>query len=166
MVDPSEDETSTRYHKQLPSDNAADYITVEEAAALLDLSTRQVSRYGKGADARLRTRRVGKRILYHHGDVEALARDFQIARTPPPPRPAPPRPEPSPLLPPLEGRPDPLEIGPLIVLQEAAAIAGVSEITLRDYARRGRLRAKKLGRQWFTTAAAITEYLESRKDIH
>jgi hypothetical protein len=144
------------------SDSTADYITIEEVAALLDLSSRQASRYGQGEGARLRTRRAGKRILYHRGDVESLGRDFQVARTPPPPRESPPIPEPSPLLPPLEGRPDPLEIGSLISLSEAAEYAKLSKKSLHNYARIGRLRARKLGWQWVTTRAAIDEYLASR----
>ena len=88
------------------SDDAAAYITVEEAAALLDLSTRQTGRYGRGEGARLRTRRAGKRILYHRSDVELLARDLQVARTPPPSRPTPLPPTPSSLLPSLENRLD------------------------------------------------------------
>jgi hypothetical protein len=145
------------------SDDAAAYITVEEAAALLELSTRQVSRYGKGEGARLRTRRAGKRILYHRGDVESLARDLQVARTPPPLRPTPPQPTPSPLLPPLEGKPDPLEVGRLISLSEAANLAKLSRKSLKIYAAQGRLRARKIGSQWVTTQAAIEEYLYSRR---
>jgi hypothetical protein len=145
------------------SDSTADYITIEEVAALLDLSSRQASRYGKGEGARLRTRRAGKRILYHRGDVESLARDFQVARTPPPPRESPPVPEASPLLPPLEGRPDPLEVGSLISLAEAATYAKLSENSLRGYVMRGRLRAKKIGWMWVTTQTAVDEYLSSRQ---
>ncbi|NNJ13339.1 helix-turn-helix domain-containing protein [Chloroflexales bacterium ZM16-3] len=145
------------------SDSTADYITIEEVAALLDLSSRQASRYGKGEGARLRTRQAGKRILYHRGDVESLARDFQVARTPPPPRESPPTPEASPLLPPLEGRPDPLEVGSLISLAEAAEYAKLERGTIHDYVKKGRLRAKKIGSQWVTTYAAVDEYIESRK---
>jgi excisionase family DNA binding protein len=144
------------------------YITVEEAAAILDLSTRQVHRYGSGESARLRTRRAGRRRLFHRGDVESLAADLAVARhpLPPPPRKETPPPLPSPLLPELGDRPDPLTIGELISLQEAAAYAGITKDTLHNYVKRGRVRARKLGWQWVTTQAAIDEYVASRrKDI-
>lgn len=57
---------------------------------------------------------------------------------------------------------DPLTIGELISLQEAAGYAGLSRDTLHNYARLGRLRAKKIGWQWLTTRAAVDAYLQSR----
>ncbi len=57
---------------------------------------------------------------------------------------------------------DPLKIGELISLQEAAEYAGLEKSSLHNYARRGRLRAKRLGPIWVTTKAAIDEYLASR----
>ena len=57
---------------------------------------------------------------------------------------------------------DPLTIGELISLQEAADYAGLSAETLVNYARRGRLKAKKIGWMWVTTHTAIDEYLTSR----
>jgi excisionase family DNA binding protein len=57
---------------------------------------------------------------------------------------------------------DPLTIGNLISLQEAADYAGLTKDTLHNYAKRGRLKAKKIGWMWVTTRAAIDEYLQSR----
>ncbi|HEX9439382.1 MAG TPA: helix-turn-helix domain-containing protein, partial [Roseiflexaceae bacterium] len=49
-----------------------------------------------------------------------------------------------------------------ISLQDAAEYAGLSRDTLHNYARLGRLRAKKIGWQWLTTRAAVDAYLLSR----
>jgi excisionase family DNA binding protein len=57
---------------------------------------------------------------------------------------------------------DPLTIGELITLQEAAEYAGLTRDSLQGYIYRGRLKAKKLGPIWVTTRAAIDEYLRSR----
>jgi excisionase family DNA binding protein len=57
---------------------------------------------------------------------------------------------------------DPLTIGELISLDEAAEYASLARKTLRNYALKGRLRARKLGSQWVTTRAAVDEYLSSR----
>ncbi len=57
---------------------------------------------------------------------------------------------------------DLLTIGELISLQDAAEYAGLSRDTLHNYARLGRLRAKKIGWQWLTTRAAVDAYLQSR----
>ena len=57
---------------------------------------------------------------------------------------------------------DPLTIGELISLQQAAEYAGLTKETLHGYAKRGRLKAKKLGPIWVTTRAAVDEYLQSR----
>jgi hypothetical protein len=56
------------------------YITVEETAARLRLSPRQASRY---AD-KVRTRRSGKRTMYHADDVDALAQSMHVDYRPPP----------------------------------------------------------------------------------
>jgi excisionase family DNA binding protein len=61
---------------------------------------------------------------------------------------------------------DPLTIGELISLQEAAEYAGLTKDTLHNYAKRGRLKAKRLGPIWVTTRAAIDEYLASRDQKH
>lgn len=57
---------------------------------------------------------------------------------------------------------DPLTVGELISLQQAAEYAGLEKSTLHTYAKRGRLKAKKLGPIWVTTRAAVDEYLKSR----
>jgi len=62
----------------------------------------------------------------------------------------------------LRPEPDPLTVGELISLQDAAEYAGLSRDTLHNYARLGRLRAKKIGWQWLTTRAAVDAYLHSR----
>ena len=58
--------------------------------------------------------------------------------------------------------PDPLTIGELISLQEAAEYAGLAKRSLHNYSQQGRLKAKKIGRMWVTTRAAVDEYLQSR----
>jgi excisionase family DNA binding protein len=57
---------------------------------------------------------------------------------------------------------DPLTIGELITLQEAAEYAGLSKESIHSYVKKGRLKARKRGWMWFTTRAAIDEYLQSR----
>lgn len=57
---------------------------------------------------------------------------------------------------------DPLTIGELITLQEAAEYAKLSKESIHNYVKRGRLKAKKRGWMWFTTYAAVDEYLNSR----
>jgi len=47
----------------------------------------------------------------------------------------------------------------LISLAEAAAISGLSPTHLNHLARNGLLMARKVGRNWVTTRAAVTEYL-------
>jgi len=47
----------------------------------------------------------------------------------------------------------------LLSLREAAARSGLSASHLRLLARNGRLKARKLGRDWFTTDAAVAAYL-------
>ena len=58
---------------------------------------------------------------------------------------------------------DLLEIGDLIPLREAAALIGLSAASLQKYAVQGRLQARKMGRDWFTTPEAARAYLESRR---
>ena len=57
---------------------------------------------------------------------------------------------------------DPLTIGELITLAEAAEYAGLSKESVHSYVKRGRLKAKKIGLYWVTTRAAVDEYLASR----
>lgn len=59
-------------------------------------------------------------------------------------------------------RPDPLTVGDLITLAEAAEYAGLAKRSLHNYALQGRLKAKKIGIYWVTTKAAVDEYLASR----
>ena len=47
----------------------------------------------------------------------------------------------------------------LISLAEAAAISGLSPTHLNHLARTGLLAARKVGRNWVTTRAAVTDYL-------
>ncbi len=47
----------------------------------------------------------------------------------------------------------------LIPLSEAAAISGLSVKHLGLLARQGKLRARKIGRNWVTTREAVAEYL-------
>jgi len=57
---------------------------------------------------------------------------------------------------------DPLTIGELITLIEAAELSGLSYGLLRTISRKGRLRAKKYGNTWLTTMASVEEYKNSR----
>lgn len=52
------------------------WLTVNEAAAILKMTARQVNRYGN--TSRLRTHRAGRRVLYHAGDVAALANELRV----------------------------------------------------------------------------------------
>ncbi len=58
----------------------------------------------------------------------------------------------------------------LISLQEAAVLAGLSDSHLRRLAEKGRLKARKIGRNWVTTAVAVEQYLKDdrlrSKDPH
>ena len=51
----------------------------------------------------------------------------------------------------------------LISLAEAAKRYGFSTSYLRRLARKGRLNAKKVGRDWVTTPAEVEEYIRSRE---
>jgi excisionase family DNA binding protein len=61
-----------------------------------------------------------------------------------------------------DNQPDPLAVGELITLAEAAQYAGLTKRSLNDYIKRGRLKAKRVGLFWLTTRAAVDEYLTSR----
>ncbi len=58
---------------------------------------------------------------------------------------------------------DPLTVGELITLQEAAEYSGLSKHSLQTYIRNGRLKGVKRGWMWFTTQAAVDAYLNSRE---
>ena len=51
----------------------------------------------------------------------------------------------------------------LISLPEAAEIYGFSANYLNELARKGRLRAQKVGTSWVTTPRAVEEYIRSRE---
>jgi hypothetical protein len=57
---------------------------------------------------------------------------------------------------------DPLAIGELRPLKDLGAEGPLSYESLRKYARSGKLRARRLGYQWFSTRAAVDAYLASR----
>ena len=48
----------------------------------------------------------------------------------------------------------------LISLKEAAALSGLSHSHLRLLARTGKIDARRLGRDWFTTEQAVADYLQ------
>jgi len=56
-----------------------------------------------------------------------------------------------------------LVVADLISLADAAKHYGFKQDYLRHLASRGRLKAFKLGRNWFTTAKEIETYIKSRK---
>ncbi|NNJ12976.1 helix-turn-helix domain-containing protein [Chloroflexales bacterium ZM16-3] len=57
---------------------------------------------------------------------------------------------------------DPMTVGELITLAEAAEYAGLAKGSLLVYVKSGRLKAIRRGWMWFTTQAAVDEYLASR----
>jgi len=57
---------------------------------------------------------------------------------------------------------DPLTVGELISLAEAANKSGLSHAYLKRIANTGRMRAKKSGGTWLTTLAAVEGYLKTR----
>ncbi len=52
----------------------------------------------------------------------------------------------------------------IISLAEAAGIYGFSQDYLGNLARKGRLKAQKIGSMWVTTPADVEAYIESRQD--
>ena len=50
----------------------------------------------------------------------------------------------------------------LISLPEAAELYGLSHSYLRTLARKGRLKAKKVGTSWVTTPEDVEDYIRSR----
>jgi len=63
-----------------------------------------------------------------------------------------------------------LEEERLISLTEAAVLSGSSAVHIQHLAEKGKLKARKIGRNWITTTEAVAEYLanpEARsKDPH
>jgi len=51
----------------------------------------------------------------------------------------------------------------LLSLREAAARSGMSASNLRLLARTGKIAARKLGRDWLTTEAAVLAYLANER---
>ncbi len=51
----------------------------------------------------------------------------------------------------------------MLSLREAAARSGMSASNLRFLARTGKIAARKLGRDWFTTEAAVLAYLADER---
>jgi excisionase family DNA binding protein len=60
---------------------------------------------------------------------------------------------------------DPLQNEQLISLMEAAVYSGLTHDFLRQLASKGKLRARKFGRNWLTTREAIDEYLQGRSPV-
>lgn len=50
-----------------------------------------------------------------------------------------------------------------ISIPQSAEISGLSHSHLRLLIRRGEIRGKKLGRDWFTTIAALNEYMSKNR---
>ncbi len=61
-----------------------EWMTVEEAAHVLQLGSRMVNRYGLPPYNKLRTLRKGRRVLYHRDDVQSLAEELTAVRLPDP----------------------------------------------------------------------------------
>ena len=59
------------------------YMTAERAAQQLDVSERTIYRYAE--TGQIRTRKSGRRTMFHAGDVEQLASDMQEQRRGPDP---------------------------------------------------------------------------------
>ncbi|NWJ98993.1 MAG: helix-turn-helix domain-containing protein [Chloroflexi bacterium] len=57
---------------------------------------------------------------------------------------------------------DPLTVGEIITIPEAAQLSGFNATFLRELATKGRLRAKKSGITWLTTMEAVEAYKKSR----
>jgi hypothetical protein len=54
------------------TDNDGEWLTVEAVASRLRVSVRHASRF----QGRVKTKKAGKRILFHRDDIEALAREI------------------------------------------------------------------------------------------
>ena len=60
---------------------------------------------------------------------------------------------------------NPIQDTELISLAEASKYSGLTHDFLTKLAKRGRLQAKKIGRNWVTTRAAVDDYLQSRSPV-
>lgn len=130
-----------------------DYITLGEAAKLLQISTRQVRRYSKGEKPSLRTQQEGGRLLYLRSDVLSLAHSFALKQS---------QASGSSSAPEVQSQ-DPAIRSELRPLKELAAEFSVNYNTLRDAAADGRLQAEKLGPIYVTSRQAVEVYLASRR---
>lgn len=54
-----------------------------------------------------------------------------------------------------------MPIEELLNIEEAATLAGLAQSTLRLQARRGRMKARKFGRDWAITRGSLHDYLKS-----
>jgi excisionase family DNA binding protein len=52
-----------------------------------------------------------------------------------------------------------------VTLKEAAALLGVTPDNLRQSIARGTFKAKKLGRDWITTQAEVTRYMNENRRV-
>jgi hypothetical protein len=60
--------------------NEQNWITANEAAEVLRLTSRQVHRYGESG--KIKTRRAGRRVLFLASDVASLADELQVDHKP------------------------------------------------------------------------------------
>ena len=67
----------------MTSSDSDKYITAEKAAAQLGVSERTVYRYGD--HGQIRTRKSGRRTMFHAGDVTQISEDIQSQRQGPDP---------------------------------------------------------------------------------
>ena len=61
-----------------------DWITVEEAARILAVSSRQAYRYAKGDPPKVRSMEAGRRVLFNRLDVQSLADELNSEYRPRP----------------------------------------------------------------------------------
>jgi excisionase family DNA binding protein len=52
-----------------------------------------------------------------------------------------------------------------VTLIEAAAILGVTAATLRQQIAKGRIKARKIGRDWQVSPAEVRRYAETRRTV-
>jgi hypothetical protein len=57
---------------------------------------------------------------------------------------------------------DPLTGSELITLKQASELCSLNPNFLGELARKGKLKTRKVGRDWFTTPQAVEDYLKSR----
>jgi excisionase family DNA binding protein len=51
----------------------------------------------------------------------------------------------------------------LFDIKELSQEIGITEVTLRKYLRKGKIRGKKIGTKWFVTEEALKEFFEEDK---